>query len=65
MCLNSSYKFTSKIINKNIIKIIVNKIEPSIIALELLEKVFFSTNGNNKNPKNVSKGSLNNNHMKI
>ena len=65
MCLNSSYRLASKKINKNIIKIIVNKIDPSIIVLEFFEKIFFSTNGNNKKPNKVSNGSLNNNQMKI
>ena len=33
ICLISSYKFTSKKINKKIIEIIDNKIEPNIICL--------------------------------
>ena len=65
MCLNSSYKFASKKINKNIIKIIVDKIDPSIIVLELFEKILFSINGNSKKPKKVINGSLKNNQMKI
>ena len=64
-CLNSSYKFVSRKINRKIMLIIVNKIEPKIIWLIGCEKIFFSMKGNNINPTNDNKGSLKNNQIKI
>ena len=65
ICLISSYKFTSKKINKNIIEITDNKIEPSIIWRTGWVKILFSVKGNNVNPINDNKGSLKNNQIKI
>ena len=65
ICLNSSYKFTSKRINRKIIEITDNKIEPSIIWRTGWEKILFSVKGNNVNPINDNKGSLKNNQIKI
>ena len=65
ICLISSYKFTSKKINKKIIEIIDNKIEPNIICLTGWEKILFSVKGNNANPIKDNKGSLKNNQIKI
>ena len=65
ICLSSSYKFASKIINKKIIDAIVIRIEPSNIWLTELENIFFSIKGNKINPTNDKKGNLKNNQMKI
>ena len=65
MCLNSSNKLASKKINRNMILIIVSKIEPKIIWLALFEKIFFSIKGNKINPTNDKKGNLKNNQVKI
>ena len=51
--------------NRNIILIIVNKIEPKIIWRIGCEKIFLSTKGNSINPINDKKGSLKNNQIKI
>ena len=65
MCLSSSNKLASKKINRNIILIVVSKIEPKIIWLTACEKIFFSTKGNKINPTNDKKGNLKNNQVKI
>ena len=65
MCLNTSYIFASKKINKKIIEIIVSEIEPKIICRADSVKIFFSINGNVNNPINDKSGNLKNNHMKI
>ena len=65
ICLNSSYKFASKKINKKIIDAIVVRIEPSNIWLTDLENILFSLKGNKINPTNDKKGNLKNNQIKI
>ena len=65
MCLNSSNKLAPKKINRNMMLIIVSKIEPKIIWLAFCEKIFFSIKGNKINPTNDKKGNLKNNQIKI
>ena len=65
ICLNSSYKFALKNINKKIIPVIVSKIDPKTICLFELDKIFFSTKGNTHKPIKLIRGSLKKSQIKI
>ena len=58
ICLNSSYKFTLKKINKKIIKITELIIGPKINTFSLFEKIFFSIKIKIEIPNRIKIGNL-------
>ena len=58
ICLNSSYKFTSKKTNKKIIVTTVLINGPKINIFLLFEKIFFSIKMKTKMPNKISIGNL-------